>query len=50
MKEALRGTVTFRAESAGVVHIPIGNIKFTDEQLKDNIRAVVVRTSTSCND
>lgn len=42
---ALKGTVTFRAESAGVVHVPIGNISFTEEKLKDNLRAVMVHLS-----
>ena len=44
VKAALQGTVTFKAETDGVVHVPIGNVSFTDEQLKENLRAVMVST------
>ena len=42
VKTALQGTVTFKAESAGLIHVPIGNMSFTETQLQENLRAVMV--------
>lgn len=41
VKEAKAGKVEFRADKGGCVHVPIGKISFTIEQLEVNCNAVV---------
>ena len=39
VKNAKAGEVQFRAEKAGIVHAGVGKASFTEQQLKDNVRA-----------
>ena len=39
--EQKAGKVEYRTEKNGIVHVPVGKKSFTDEQLKQNIEAVV---------
>ena len=41
VKEAKAGRVEFRAEKAGIVHVPVGKLSFNVDGLKDNITAVI---------
>jgi large subunit ribosomal protein L1 len=41
VKEIKAGKVDFKAEKAGVVHIPIGKVSFEKEKLIDNAKAVI---------
>mmetsp|Transcript_9308 Transcript_9308/g.17832 ORF Transcript_9308/g.17832 Transcript_9308/m.17832 type:complete len:233 (-) Transcript_9308:349-1047(-) len=35
------GSVSFRMDVGGVVHVPIGKVSFTDDQLKSNLRSLI---------
>ena len=41
VKSAKSGSVEFRVEKAGIVHAGVGKASFTEDALKDNIRAFV---------
>lgn len=41
VKEAKAGKVEFRTERAGIVHVPIGKVSFDDQQLLENLQAVI---------
>lgn len=40
VKEQKAGKVEYRTDKNGIVHVPIGKKSFTEEQLKDNFKAV----------
>ena len=40
--ELKKGRVEFRSDKTGVVHLPIGNVSMTAEQLVENLNTVVV--------
>ncbi|MBM3881939.1 MAG: 50S ribosomal protein L1 [Verrucomicrobia bacterium] len=41
IKEVKAGRVEFKVDKAGNLHVPVGKVAFTPEQLVDNARAVV---------
>ena len=41
VKEVKAGLVEFKIDKAGNVHVPVGRISFTPEQITDNARAVI---------
>lgn len=41
VKEVKAGRVEFRVDKTAVVHVPIGKLSFTDEQIADNFGALV---------
>ena len=41
IKEAKAGRVEFRVDKGANIHVPIGKVSFTDEQLYDNMAAIV---------
>jgi large subunit ribosomal protein L1 len=41
VKDAKGGQVEFRVEKAGIVHAGVGKVSFTEEQLVQNVRALV---------
>jgi len=41
VQEAKKGKVEFRVEKEGILHVPIGKISFSPEQLKQNLVSVV---------
>ena len=41
VKAAKAGQVRYRTDKAGIVHCPIGNVKFEVDALKDNLRALL---------
>jgi len=41
VKEIKAGKVEYRAEKAGIIHVPIGKVSFDNQKLFDNARAVV---------
>jgi len=41
VREFKAGKVEFRTDKAGNVHVPIGKVSFTVEQLKENLDALV---------
>lgn len=41
VKEIKAGKVEYKAEKAGIVHIPIGKASFDNEKLIDNARAII---------
>ena len=41
MREIKAGRVEFRADRSGLIHAPIGKISFSENQLMDNLRALV---------
>ena len=41
VKSAKSGSVEFRVEKAGIIHAGVGKVSFSDDALKDNIRALV---------
>jgi large subunit ribosomal protein L1 len=41
VKEIKAGKVEYRAEKAGIVHVPIGKVSFDNHKLFDNAKAVV---------
>lgn len=41
VKEVKAGRVEFRVDKTGVVHVPIGKVSFTEDQLMENLSALV---------
>ena len=41
VKDAKGGAVEFRVEKAGIVHVGVGKVSFTVEQLETNVKALV---------
>ncbi len=41
VKEIKAGKVEYKAEKAGIIHVPIGKVSFADQRLFDNAKAVV---------
>ncbi len=41
VKEIKAGKVEYRAEKAGVVHVPIGKVSFDQQKLVDNAKAII---------
>jgi large subunit ribosomal protein L1 len=41
VKEIKAGKVEYKAEKAGVVHVPIGKVSFDEQKLVDNARAII---------
>ncbi|MGI5837716.1 MAG: 50S ribosomal protein L1, partial [Chloroflexota bacterium] len=41
IKEVKAGRVEFRVDKTAVIHVPIGKLSFTDEQLKSNLAALI---------
>ncbi len=41
IREIKGGRVEFRADRAGLLHVPIGKVSFNEQQLMDNFRALV---------
>jgi large subunit ribosomal protein L1 len=41
VKDAKGGAVEFRAEKAGIIHAGIGKASFTEEQIRQNVKALV---------
>lgn len=41
VKEIKAGKVEYKAEKAGIVHVPIGKVSFDTEKLLDNAKAVI---------
>jgi large subunit ribosomal protein L1 len=41
VKEVKAGRVEFKVDKAGNVHVPVGKISFTPEQIEENARAVI---------
>ncbi|MDA8078980.1 MAG: 50S ribosomal protein L1 [Nitrospiraceae bacterium] len=41
VKEIKAGKVDYKAEKAGVVHVPIGKVSFEQQKLVDNARAII---------
>jgi len=41
VKELKAGKVDFRVEKAGIVHMPIGKVSFTEDALRENIMAAL---------
>ena len=42
VKEVKAGRVEFKIDKAGNVHVPVGKVSFTPEQITDNARAVII--------
>ena len=47
VREVKAGRVEFKIDKAGNVHVPIGKLSFTAEQIADNARAVIEAVSKS---
>jgi large subunit ribosomal protein L1 len=41
VKELKAGKVEYRVEKAGIVHVPIGKVSFTEEAILENAKAVI---------
>ena len=41
IRDARRGRVEFRLDRTGIIHVPIGKVSFTNEQLVENLSALV---------
>ena len=41
VKEFTAGRLEFRNDSGGNIHLPVGRVNFSDEDLKENIEAVI---------
>jgi large subunit ribosomal protein L1 len=41
VKELKAGKVEYRTEKAGIIHVPIGKVSFSEEALQDNAKAIV---------
>jgi large subunit ribosomal protein L1 len=41
VREAKAGRVEFRVDKTGNLHVPIGKVSFTEQQLNDNLSALM---------
>lgn len=41
VKEIKAGKVEYRAEKAGIVHVPIGKVSFDSKKLRENVKAII---------
>jgi large subunit ribosomal protein L1 len=41
VSEAKAGRVEYRVDTAGIVHLGVGKVSFTDDKLNENIQAVM---------
>jgi large subunit ribosomal protein L1 len=41
VREVKAGRVEFRVDKTSLIHVPIGKLSFTDEQLRDNLAAAI---------
>jgi large subunit ribosomal protein L1 len=41
VREIKAGKVEFRVDKAGIIHVPVGRVSFSDEALVENARAIV---------
>ena len=41
VKEIKAGKVEYKAEKAGVVHVPVGKVSFDEQKLMDNAKAII---------
>jgi large subunit ribosomal protein L1 len=41
VRELKAGKVEFRVEKEGIVHVPVGKVQMTVQQLKDNVTSLV---------
>lgn len=39
--EAKAGKIEYRLDKANIIHVPVGKVSFTDEQLKENVDALM---------
>jgi large subunit ribosomal protein L1 len=47
IREIKAGRVEFRADRQGLLHVPIGKVSFSDQSLKDNLKALVAAVMTA---
>jgi len=41
VKEVKAGKVEFRVDKTGIIHVPVGKIEFTQDQLRDNAHVLI---------
>jgi len=41
VKEIKAGKVEYKAEKAGIVHVPIGKVSFASKKLRENVKAII---------
>lgn len=41
IKEVKKGRISYKMDKYGIVHVPIGKVSFTPEQIKENAEAVL---------
>jgi large subunit ribosomal protein L1 len=41
IKEIKAGKIEYRLDKANIIHVPIGKVSFTEDQLKDNFNAII---------
>ncbi len=41
VKEIKAGKVEYKAEKAGIVHVPIGKVSFDSKKLRENVKAII---------
>ena len=41
VQEAKAGKIEYRLDKANIIHVPVGKVSFTDEQLKENVDALM---------
>ncbi len=44
VKEIKAGKVEYKAEKAGIVHVPIGKVSFDSKKLRENVKAIIDST------
>ncbi len=47
VKAAKAGSVQFRVDKAGIVHVGIGKVSFSEAQIEDNLRSLMLAISES---
>ena len=48
IKEIKAGKIEYRLDKSNIIHVPVGKVSFTEEQLADNFQALMGAVIKAC--